>query len=304
MRVLSRHVIVEFLKPFFIGLASFTLLLSVGHLFEKLEMFVEYHAHPWNVAGYLLLRVPYWAAQVIPIATLLGVLFAVNRMVQQGELNALKSCGVHPFRVLIPLIVTTSVIAVGSFGFTETLLPQINEHAVRIYRGTIKHLPVGPKEEGKQLVMATGSMYRLTIDWFDARHGLMQGLIIDEIGKGAELQRQWVCSEARFLKNRWVGRQIVRRRFGPRGHQIIAEETMAETELPFTARPDEFLPDSRSPDEMSARELSRYLERLRRSGVPVGTAAMELATKLAYPWANVVVLFLGFPFAMQRSRTG
>ncbi|MBI3292975.1 MAG: LptF/LptG family permease, partial [Elusimicrobia bacterium] len=117
-------------------------------------------------------------------------------------------------------------------------------------------------------------------------------------------QRQWVCSEARFLKNRWVGRQIVRRRFGPRGHQIIAEETMAETELPFTAPPDEFLPDSRSPDEMSARELSRYLERLRRFGVPVGTAAMELATKLAYPWANVVVLFLGFPFAMQRSRTG
>lgn len=304
MRILSRHVISEFLKPFAMGLGSFTLLLSVGHLFERLETFVEYHARPWDVARYLLLRVPFWAAHVVPIATLLGVLFAVNRMVQRGELNALKSCGVHPFRVLTPLVGMTVIIAVGMFGFSETLLPQITEQAVRIYRGSIKRLPVGPKVEGQHMALAAGSGQQLTIDWFDARHGLIRGLIIDEIGAGAQLQRQWVCAEARFEQHRWIGRRIIRRRFGPRGHQVLAEETLTEADLPFRDRPQDILPDTRSPDEMSSRELAQYLQRLRRLGVPIGEGAMELATKFSYPWANVVVLFLGFPFALQRSRTG
>lgn len=304
MKVLSRHAIREFLKPFCTGLGSFTLLLSVGHLFEKLETFVEYHAQPKDVARYLLLRLPYWGAQVVPIATLLGTLFAVNRMVQRGELTALKSCGIHPFRILLPLVGLTVTIAVGSLGFSETVLPYINEQAVRTYRGAIKRLPLGPKEEGRQLVAAIGSSLRLTIEWFDARHGLMRGLVIDEMGSTGELERQWICSEARFDHERWTAQRIVKRRFGPGGHRVVEEGTVTEGVLPFNDPPQEFLPDTRTPEEMSSRELTRYLQRLRRLGIPGRQEAMELALKFAYPWTNVVVLLLGFPFAMHKSRTG
>src|SRR5438477_11482162 len=94
MKLMDRYLLKGFLKPFGACVLIFCILVILGRFFDKMGIFTVYHARPRDIAKYLLLGLPLWLNLVLPVATLLALLFALGQHQQQGEINALRGAGI------------------------------------------------------------------------------------------------------------------------------------------------------------------------------------------------------------------
>ena len=62
----------------------------------------------------------------IPIAMLIASLMTLGQLGERYELAAMKSAGIHLFRIILPLIVTACLLGLGSFWYASNVVPQTN----------------------------------------------------------------------------------------------------------------------------------------------------------------------------------
>jgi len=103
MRRIGRYLFAEALGPCLAGLLVFTLLLLINLLFEIAELAIRRQV-PLPILGqFLLLAMPRILVLTMPMAVLLGILVGVGRMSADGEITALRACGVSFHRMAPPL---------------------------------------------------------------------------------------------------------------------------------------------------------------------------------------------------------
>lgn len=119
----------------------------------------------------------------LPLATLLATMMTVGQMGENNELIALKAAGVSVFRVMLPLLVASLVISVGTFFVINNLVP-IGYNEIFTLRDDI----VNTKDEIK---IPTGTFYdgvegyALRVEDRDKETGMMRGVMLyDHNGKG------------------------------------------------------------------------------------------------------------------------
>src|SRR5438477_9770027 len=113
MKLMDRYLVKGFLKPFGACVLIFCILVILGRFFDKMGIFTMYHAKLKYIVLFLLLGLPLWLNLVLPVATLLSVLFALGQHQQQGEITALRSAGIPTLRLYAPYF---------SVGFALTLI--------------------------------------------------------------------------------------------------------------------------------------------------------------------------------------
>ncbi len=127
MRLISRSVLREVWPPFLLGFAAYTFLLLARTIFMLTDFFVRRSATLGEVAGLVLLSVPWIVVLTLPMAFLLGVLVGVGRLSGDSELVALRSCGVGPVAVYRPLLAAGGVLALLVFFIYNAVLPRSND---------------------------------------------------------------------------------------------------------------------------------------------------------------------------------
>ena len=78
MKIIDRYLLLQFLKPLGVCTALFTVLVFVGHFFDKMTVFTAFHAHMQDIVVYLVLGIPYWLNVVYPVATLLALMYSLG----------------------------------------------------------------------------------------------------------------------------------------------------------------------------------------------------------------------------------
>jgi len=112
MRILSRSIFREVVTSSLLGTVLFTFVLflqRVGKLFETL---VRSSAPPKTVAQLFLLDIPFTFSFTIPLGVLVGVLITLNRMSADGEITAMRACGISSRKVVAPIL-TVAMIAMA-----------------------------------------------------------------------------------------------------------------------------------------------------------------------------------------------
>src|SRR5690348_9194403 len=71
---------------------------------------------------YVSLRLPLLIARFLPFSVLLGTLIAFVGLNQHSEIVAMKAAGISAHQLLAPLIIASTLIAVGAFVFNETVV--------------------------------------------------------------------------------------------------------------------------------------------------------------------------------------
>jgi lipopolysaccharide export system permease protein len=67
---------------------------------------------------------------------------------------------------------------------------------------------------------------------------------------------------------------------------------------------EEFRRESQDPEDMNYRELKRYITTLIESGYDVSEYIVDLRAKFSYPFVSLVMVIIGFPFALKSPRSG
>lgn len=67
---------------------------------------------------------------------------------------------------------------------------------------------------------------------------------------------------------------------------------------------EEFRRDTKDPEDMNYRELKEYIATLTASGYDVSKYIVDLRAKFSYPFVSLVMVIIGFPFALKSPRSG
>ncbi|HCJ65838.1 MAG TPA: hypothetical protein DHV62_00555 [Elusimicrobia bacterium] len=299
MKIISRYLLKNFFSPFIVALSIFSLLFILERFFEKLEMFLIYHATFSHVLEYLLFCLPYWIVQISPLAILVGLLFSLSKLSSNNEIIALKSSGISSYLFLFPIFIAVLFFTIFVFFVNENFVPRANAHAYYIRRFKIqKSNPEDKRIQEKFVYIGKGKKF-FTIDFFDGKTGVIRGINIDEYDQTFNLSKQILAKEVHYKDGQWYFYQGLIREFLP-GKETFREEKFKEKIFPLDEKIEDFLITEKKVDEMNNQELKEYIQRLKGQGIPARKEEINLQLRFAYPFSNLVMFFLALPFALSQ----
>src|SRR5262249_38598277 len=107
--------------------AAFLMLLLVFTLFELLGDILRNQGSPVVIAEYLLTVSPYFVYNVAPLIILLAVLITIGMMQRSNEITAIKATGISIYRITVPVLAASAVLAAGLFFSDQFYLPHANK---------------------------------------------------------------------------------------------------------------------------------------------------------------------------------
>ena len=139
-RILDEYVIREFLNMFFLVLAGFVMLMLVFTFFELVGDILRNHIPLTTVGAYLVNLTPSMLYSIAPLAVLIAVLVTFGVLNRNSEIVAMKATGISLYRLVVPIVSISAILAVSLFLFDEFYLPQANRRQEAL-RSTIKGRP-------------------------------------------------------------------------------------------------------------------------------------------------------------------
>ena len=128
MRILSRYVLRQHIAPFTFALTALTLLMLLDQLAKQFHKLVGKGLGPKVIAEVFFYSIPFILAVIVPMAVLVSVLYAFNRLAADNEIAAMKASGVSLARIAAPVVVAATLVAAGLVWFNDTVLPEANHH--------------------------------------------------------------------------------------------------------------------------------------------------------------------------------
>jgi lipopolysaccharide export system permease protein len=125
MSLLGRYVSYRFIVHFALVLSAMSALALTLDLMEEADKVLR-SASDDSVAllRYSGLRLPVIAAQMLPIAALLGMLFTLAQFMRHRELVALWSSGVSPIGLIVAVLPVAVVLAAVDFANNDVAVPE------------------------------------------------------------------------------------------------------------------------------------------------------------------------------------
>ena len=129
MRILNRYISQDYLVIFGMTLLVFTFVMCLGAVVRAIDLGAR------GISGILIVKVfayniPYMLMFTIPISVLTGVLLLFGRLSFDGELTAMKACGLSIWQVISPVVLISIILSMVCVSITATIAP-LCRHAVR-----------------------------------------------------------------------------------------------------------------------------------------------------------------------------
>jgi lipopolysaccharide export system permease protein len=301
MKLIDRYLITQFLRPLAVCGAIFIILVFVGHFFDKMTVFSNYHAHVTDMVEYLVLGIPYWLNVIFPVATLLALMFSLGPLLQRGEITAMRSAGIPSLRLYAPFLAMGVLISLISLVGGLSFFPSISSKANVIYRQRIKKEPVYNTLRD-HIVVAGRDHQRFTIGTLDTKTGTVTDIVIDQFDDQLRHLSTLSAQEGHYQNGQWTFYRGTFIRYD--ANRNIQQETFQEKSVNIHERPEDFVYENRKPDDMTHRELQERIRHLNELGIPSFKEQVALHLQFALPFANVVVILLGIPFALKSLKKG
>ena len=115
MRILDLYLMRRFLLCLGIAVVSLLPIAVIIDLTENIDTFIDFKARLEQTLLYYVYRLPYWLILTLPIAALLGALFALTSLARQNEITAMKATGISLYRLLAPVFACALAVSVAAF---------------------------------------------------------------------------------------------------------------------------------------------------------------------------------------------
>ncbi len=309
-RILDEYVIREFLNTFILVLSGFLMLVLIFTSFELIGDMLRNRIPPATLGAYLVNLTPNLVYNIAPLAVLIAVLVTFGVLNRNSEIIAMKATGISLYRLVVPIVSISAILAACLFLFDEYYLPQANrkQEALRnLIKGRPPQTVLHPEHNWIFGQPHSGEPGRIFYyEFFDPDRNEFANLSIFEFNPSTfALSRRIFASRVAWdeassswtFQNGWVcdmdGANVTQfRDFKSTAFAEIHEE------------PGYFKKESLQSQEMNFRQLEHYIGDLRQSGFDTIRLRVALWHKLAYPITAIVMSVLAIPFALSMGRRG
>jgi lipopolysaccharide export system permease protein len=182
MRLLSRHILRTFAAPFAWGLLALTGLLLLNQLAQLIDRFGG-RGLGWQVMiEAVILALPALLTLTIPMAVLVGTLYAYTNLAADLEMMAMYANGVSVWRMVRPALVAAVVIAIVNFFIFDQLVP-ISNTRFRTLASDVARLQPTLAFRPMEMNRLQPTTYVLRADDIAAEGGHMRGVTIWDLGR-------------------------------------------------------------------------------------------------------------------------
>jgi LPS export ABC transporter permease LptG/LPS export ABC transporter permease LptF len=301
--ILDDYVLRGFAFYLALVVASFLMLLLVFTLFELLGDILRNQISPLTVGEYLLNVVPYFLYTTTPLSMLLAVLVTFGLLQRSNEITAIKATGISLYRIIIPVLLASMLVAGGLFLSDQFYLPYTNKRQDAL-RNQIKGKPAQTylRPDRKWIFGQHSDIYYY--QFFDPDRDVFGGVSVFQFDPHTfQITHRIDADRAHWSEqmNRWVYEQGWERSLNGSVHLSDRKFDVA-TYPELSEPPAYFKKEIKQSSEMNYEELRRYIHDLEQSGFDVVRLRVQLQKKIAYPLITLVMAVLAIPFALSAGK--
>lgn len=245
---------------------------------------------------YAALTMPQTAYDMLPVATLIGAVFALGALAAHGELVMLRASGASLLRLARALAWAGALLAVAAVLLGEFVAPPAKREAETLRAQKLYSEINATVPGGVWLRAGQDVVHVLKVD--TPTH--LTDVYIFTLGSAATITEVRHAADANYVGGRWTLHQVRGVRF--KTSRVTPVQAAAQPWPNFVA-PATFRTLLVSPDNLSWRGLLDYLHYLRSN--QMATARYEIAFwhKVTVPVAAWLMVLLALPFALGRMRS-
>ncbi len=298
---LDRYILKQFLGTFFFTIALIICITMVFDLSEKIDNFIEHDLSMWTVLSeYYIFFIPYFANLFSPLFIFVAVILFTSRMAYRSEIVAILSAGVSFYRMLVPYMLGSTILAITSLGLNHLLIPKANYARIEFenkyinrpwkFYGRNQHYQVEP---GTFIYFDSYSAERMT--------GYKFAL---EKFKDGKLTYKLISDHIVFdtTIKKWSVKKFYERTFNGLQETLVEREQM-DTVFPFL--PKDFSQRLKVIETMDYWQLNDFIanEEMRGSNY-VDFFKVEREKRTAMPFAAFILTIIGVSLASRKVRGG
>ncbi len=299
MKTLDCYLIRRFFAWFAAFLVGFAGIYMLTDLVQRLDTLVDRGMSASAIGFFYLYSMPYSVVVTIPASALLAAVFTVGSLARTNELVAMKASGISLYRILWPLIRSGLLLSLFTLIFGEVVVPasSVRRRSTRVQTSRSDYRRV---READVYLGASGGRI-VYVGEYDVADEIARRVAIDHYA-GHRLVEKVTADAMHWGETGWWLFSGSVRTFGTEVERLEPFDQRGPVDLGLG--PDDFSHAKRRPNEMGYFELRAYVEHLRRIGADPTRWLVDLALKIAYPIANVIIVLVGAPLASGRSTSG
>jgi lipopolysaccharide export system permease protein len=301
MNRIDRYISGLFWTYFLGGLLVFvTIFISI----DALSMMVEYKgvaAESW--LKYYEFGLPDVIYRMLPMASVISIVFTLSTLNRLNELVALYSMGMGLVRICLPMLVWVMVLCGFELGLSDRVLPNFSKHKNFVFYNEIKKNP-----SLYSMVRTDRIWYRsqdtiFNIKTLNEKANKAQGLMLYYFNQNWDLLQMISADEVDMNGQNWD--------LHDGSVTVFTEDSSFPLTTHFKDKTIVMGEESKdlgssanTSDVLSLGELSQFIKKNKEAGLDTVRYEVDYQSKYSYALAALVMSLLGIPFSVSRARSG
>ena len=289
MKLLDRYLMAQFAKNLALVTSSLIAIYLLVDFFEHLDNFLQAQKTIGLAVKFLLLKIPFIYAQLIPVCILLAGVITLGVLNQHFEFMALMAGGISVIRIIRPLLVAAALFTLLTVAIGQWVLPATTTATDRIWYEEVNHqIPRGIIRDGRTYFRGIEGIFsflrpdlgkndfrNFSFTAYDAEHGLTTLL---------------TAESATWQNGTWLlqnGQDKERTANGD--FSVTLFKTLSKA---FSEAPEEFFVPPYKIEELS---YSKLLKQAMDNKASNQEALVEFHRRFSYIFLGIPLLLLGIP---------
>lgn len=297
MNLINRYLIQEIVASIILIMLALIAMFSFFDLIQELESLGKGDYGLSNVLVFVLLSAPGHVYQVVPVAVLVGTMYALGRLARNSELIILRVSGISIASLAWSLLRIGFIFAVLTFIVGEFVTPYTEKTAQRM---RIKATDSVIAQDFRSGLWVKDGRSFVNVEEVLPDSTLLK-VHIYEFDQDFHLRTISDAKTGRFEEDGWNLSEVSQTLFS---EEKIKAVYFPEANWQSLIRPELLNVLLIQPEKMSARNLFSYITHLNENKQKTSRHEIALASKVIYPMACMVMVVLALPFGFLQQRSG
>ncbi|MBV9719112.1 MAG: LptF/LptG family permease [Candidatus Eremiobacteraeota bacterium] len=306
--ILDGYLLREMLVPFFFAFGAFLLFWALNIFFLAADYIINQHAPFFLVLRFVVFRIPQAIPMAFPFGCLFAALLAMGRVMGDNEVTAMRTAGIPVMRIVVsPLLLGVAMFLIA-YGMNEWIAPASVELSTRTFYQIIYHtdaLPVEPQFFRKD--PDTGNTFY--VGQVAPDNKTMLDVQIFKPARFGPWNETLQAKNASVARSSLILHEVVDTRYNDDGFVTNQQRVKSiSIGLPLGETASQFVSQvNNDPWTMSSKSLRTQVNALQSQGIggtAMGSLQINLANKLAWPFACIIGVVVAVPLALRFGKRG
>ena len=302
LKTIDIYIIRKFLTTFFFSIALILTITVVFDFSEKIDNFMENNATLRGVIfQYYLNFIPYFAVLFSSLFTFISVIYFTSRMAYRMEIVAIISSGMSLNRMMVPYLISSSIIAILSFLLSDYVIPDANMERLKFEEQYVHKSPVRFTQRNIHRQVEPGVF--IYMENYSTTSDIGRKFSMEKFEDGklvSKLMSDYIKWDS--ATDKWTIRNYYIRDIDSMKETVTSGRRIDTT---LAIQPEDFKRRENFMETMSIKELNSYIDRQKMRGeLNVISYEVEKHKRYAYPFSALILTVIGVSVSSRKVKGG